>query len=137
MLSSVIGIESLEKPSELKVLGQWWPGARTKAGFPMLLRDHPLMSYKGVASWPPTWTWIEGRENEKPKGEIGTLAEVKLSVIDPPNRCYLVIQHEGSTYMGCLLINDLPFCAQIALLLQNHCGDSIREIGEIDLSYTR
>ena len=102
----------------------------------MLLRDHPLMSYKGVPSWPPTWTWIDGRENEQPTGEIGTLAEVKLSLIDPPNRCYLVIQHEGSTYMGCLLINDLAFCAQVTLLLQNHRGKSIRDIGSLDLTHT-
>src|SRR5215813_304266 len=103
---------------------------------PMLLRDHPLLSYRGIPSWPPAWTWIEGPENKKPKGEIGTLTEVRLSLIDPPNRCYLILHHEGSTYIGCLLINDLPFCAQITELLQNYCGHSIQEIGSLDLSHT-
>src|SRR5262249_12873290 len=79
------------------------------------LREHPLLSYRGIPSRPPVWTWIEGQEDKKPKGEIGTLTEVILSVIEPPNRCYLVIRHEGSAYMGCLFINDLRFCAQITL----------------------
>ena len=100
----------------------------------MLLRDHPLLSYRGVPSWPPMWTWIEGQENKKPKGEIGTLIEARVSVI--PNRCFLLINHEGSTYMGCLLINDLPFCAQITRLLQNYCGHLIRDIGNLELSHT-
>ena len=49
----------------------------------MLLRDHPLLSYRGIPSWPPVWTWIEGEENKNPKGEIGTLIAVKLSLIEP------------------------------------------------------
>ena len=102
----------------------------------MMLRDHPLLSYRGIPSWPPVWTWIEGEENKKPKGETGTLTEVRLSLIEPPNRCYLVIRHEESTYMGCLLINDLSFCAQITQLLQNYCGHSLQEIGGLDLSHT-
>jgi hypothetical protein len=28
----------------------------------MLLRNHPLMRYRGIASWPPAWTWIGGGE---------------------------------------------------------------------------
>ena len=102
----------------------------------MLFRDHPLLSYRGVPSWPPAWAWIDGPENKNPKGEIGTLTEVRLSLIEPPNRCYLVIRHEESTYMGCLLINDLSFCAQITQLLQNYCGHSLQEIGSLDLSHT-
>jgi hypothetical protein len=101
----------------------------------MLLRNHPLLSYQGNPSWPPTWTWIKGPENKKPKGETGTIAEVKLSLIEPSNRCYLVINHEGSTYIGCLFINDVAFCAQITQLLQNYCGHSIQEIGSLDLGH--
>jgi hypothetical protein len=39
----------------------------------MLLRDHPLMSYHGVPNWPPTWTWMRGREDNYPRGEVGIL----------------------------------------------------------------
>jgi hypothetical protein len=47
----------------------------------MLLRDHPLMSYKGLRSWPPAWLWMHGEENHHPRGEIGLLREVVLSKI--------------------------------------------------------
>lgn len=102
----------------------------------MKLRDHPLLSYRDMPSWPPVWSWIDGNENKKPKGEVGVLIEVKLSIIEPPNKCFLVIDHDGSNYMGCLLINDLPFCAQIAELLQDHYGRSIKEIASLDLGHT-
>jgi len=55
----------------------------------MKLRDHPLLSRYGVKSWPPTWTWIEGRADKKPKGGVGILKEVKVS--KTANRCFLVI----------------------------------------------
>jgi hypothetical protein len=72
----------------------------------MLLRDHPLMSYKGVPSWPPVWLWIDGLEKETASGEIGILKEVTLSRINPPDRCFLNIEHKGSSYVGSLLIDD-------------------------------
>jgi hypothetical protein len=37
----------------------------------MLLRDHPLMFYKGVSNWPPAGVWIDGPEDKHPKGEVG------------------------------------------------------------------
>ena len=72
----------------------------------MLLREHPLMRYKGVPSWPPTWTWTDGLENKHPQGEIGVLKAVALSNIQPADRCFLYIEHEGSSYIGCLLFDD-------------------------------
>jgi len=45
----------------------------------MLLRDHPLMSYKGLRNWPPDWMWIDGKVTKNPKGEVGTLVEVQAS----------------------------------------------------------
>ena len=35
----------------------------------MLLRDHPLMMYNGIRSWPPVWVWKGGNDNTNPKGE--------------------------------------------------------------------
>jgi hypothetical protein len=109
---------------------------RYATGKPMKLREHPLLSYRGVPSWPPVWMWIDGQDNQKPKGEIGTLKEVRLSIIEPPNRCFLLVDHNDSVYMGCLLINDLAFCAQIAQLLQGYYGHAVREIGSLDLGHT-
>jgi hypothetical protein len=124
-----------KKPSELKrrVSG----GRKPEQGsFPMLLRDHPLMRYKGLPSWPPAWTWIDGLEKKLLRGEIGILREVTLSNINPADRCYLYINHEGSTYLGCLLIDDHAFCSQVVELLQGCCNRPIAEIGSLDLSYT-
>jgi hypothetical protein len=116
--------------------GQWCPGARTKGGFPMLLRDHPLMCCYGVSNWPPTWTWLDGPENKRPRGEIGILKAVTLTQITPADRCYLYIDYEGSEYIGCLMFDDPAFCRQIAELLQFCCNRPIAEIGGLDVSYT-
>jgi hypothetical protein len=99
----------------------------------MLLRDHPLMSYKRLPSWPPVWTWANGLENKRPRGEIGILKAVTLSNVQPADRCFLYIAHEGSTYIGCLLIDDHAFCSQIVKLLRSYCNRPIAEIGGIEL----
>jgi hypothetical protein len=103
----------------------------------MLLRDHPLMSYKSVPSWPPEWTWTNGLEDKRPKGEIGVFRRVVESTIQPSNRCFLFIDYEQSDYIGCLTVDDHVFCAEIVRLLQTHCYNRpIAEIGGLDLSYT-
>jgi hypothetical protein len=101
----------------------------------MLLRDHPLVSYKGVPSWPPRWIWIDGPEDKRPKGEFGILKTVLLSK-HWVNRCFLLIFHEESSYMGCLLFDDYVFCGQITKLLEAHCNRRIVDIGSLDLSHT-
>src|SRR5262245_19642522 len=100
----------------------------------MKLRDHLLLSRYGVKSWPPTWTWIDGRANKKPKGEVGILKQVKISKTS--NRCFLVISHERSTYIGTLFISDFAFFVRLSKLLRDHYGESLTEIGNLDLSYT-
>jgi hypothetical protein len=102
----------------------------------MLLRNHPLMRYRGLASWPPAWTWVGGAENKRPRGEIGVLRRVTLSVLSPADRCFLFIEHQGSSYVGCLLIDDHAFCSQIAKLLQDCLDRPIAEIAALDLSST-
>ena len=102
----------------------------------MLLRDHPLFSYRGVRSWPPTWTWTRGLDNTRPRGEIGILREVVPSHILPADRCFLYIAHEGSEYIGCFLFADTAFCDQIVKLLRAHRNRPVSEIGNIDLKHT-
>src|SRR5262245_2876752 len=94
------------------------------------------MAYHGVRNWPPIWTWASGLENNRPKGEIGTLTKVELSNILPADRCFLYVEHEGSSYIGCLLFDDRNFCGQVATLLQNHRNKRISEIGSLDISHT-
>jgi hypothetical protein len=102
----------------------------------MLLRNHPLMQYHGVRNWPPMWTWIGGAENKNPRGEVGILDEVVLSNIRPLDRCYLYINQESATYLGCLLIDDELFCSQVANLLTCYCNHPIAEIGSLDVAPT-
>jgi hypothetical protein len=100
----------------------------------MLLPDHPLMRYHGFSNWPPAWSWTGGLDNKHLTGEIGILKSVEPSNVQPANRCFLTI--EGSSYMGCLLFDDVGPCSQILKLLQGCCNRSIAEIGSLDLSYT-
>jgi hypothetical protein len=102
----------------------------------MKLRDHPHMSCLGMRNWPPAWLWRDGSEDTRPNGEVGLLKNVILSDIDPPTRCFLVMQHMGSEYIGCLSFGDSTFCREIARVLRDHCGNSIHEIGDIDINYT-
>ena len=102
----------------------------------MLLRNHPLFRYHGVPSWPPVWTWTGGLEKNRPQGEIGVLKTVEVSRVLPADRCFLYIEHEGSFYIGCLLIDDYAFCDQIVKLLKGHCNCPIADIGSLDISHT-
>ena len=60
---------------------------------------------------------------------------VELSNVLPADRCFLYIEYEGSLYIGCLLIDDYAFCAQIVKLLKGHCDCSIAAIGNLDISH--
>jgi hypothetical protein len=102
----------------------------------MKLRDHPLMSCLGMRNWPPAWLWRGGSEDTRPNGEVGILKNVIMSDIDPPTRCLLVMQHMGAEYIGCLSFGNSAFCREISRVLRNHCGNSIHEIGDIDISYS-
>jgi hypothetical protein len=58
-----------------------------------------------------------------------------MSDIDPPTRCFLVMQYRGAEYIGCLSFENSAFCREISRVLRDHCGNSIHEIGDIDISY--
>ena len=75
-------------------------------------------------------------ENKHPRGEIGILTAVEVSKVPPTNRCFLCIDYEGSSYMGCLLFDDRAFCGQIVTLLRRHLNRPIAEIGSIELAHT-
>jgi hypothetical protein len=98
------------------------------------LRDHPLLSFAGRRSWPPIWSWIGGDPDQYLKGEIGVLREAR----HPPGRaqkCFLVMEHEGALYMGCLLIGDHTFCEQVFDFIKKHRGLSIEAIGSLDIAH--
>jgi hypothetical protein len=51
-------------------------------------------------------------------------------------KCYLVIEHEGTHYVGALLFDDATFCHQITNLLRQNIGRAIKDIGDLDISHT-
>ena len=102
----------------------------------MLFRDHPLMTCKGNRNWPPAWLWTAGYYTTHPQGEVGILKTVLRSRIQPSDRCFLVMEHCGAEYVGALLLSDPAFCEEVVEVLMQNIGETIREIGAIDLSYT-
>jgi hypothetical protein len=100
----------------------------------MLLRDHPLMMFRGKRSWPPEWLWRHGYDDTHPRGEVGILKDVIPSAT--ACGCFLIMEHCGAEYIGALLLTDPGFSREIARLLVRSSGKTIREIGEIDLTHS-
>jgi hypothetical protein len=67
-------------------------------------------------------------------GEVGVLLYVYAAA--DAHKCYLVIQDENENYTGILHFDDTRVCREVAKLLQNHLGRSIKEIGDLDVSFT-
>jgi hypothetical protein len=102
----------------------------------MKLRDHPLMTRKsGYKSWPPSWTTTHPDRDDKPIGEVGALEDVVVSeLID--NKVFMFIKYQGFRYMGFMGFDDPTFCSQIRTRLKANIGRSIKEIADLDLSFT-
>jgi len=96
----------------------------------MKLRDHP-----GIRSWPPIWVHSRSHPVRKQNGEIGTLTGVVFHE-DIQRRLFLAIDFEGERYMGGLAFGNAALCKRLYSILQNHVGQSIKQIGDLDLSYT-
>ena len=102
----------------------------------MLLREHLLLNHRGVPSWPPVWTRVAGLDNKHPIGEIGTLMDVHRSNIQPADRCFIYMNFDGASYIGCLFIDNTAFCRKIVELLLANRNKSIADVGSLDLSST-
>ena len=96
----------------------------------MKLRSHSALCYRGFQSWPPVWTREFGPETF-PSGEVGILEDVHRSVLK--NQCYLVIQYNGSRYVGVLQCEDGEFFERVYQCLSQGRGKPIHEIGELDI----
>src|SRR5215467_903953 len=100
----------------------------------MKLRDYPLLSYRGVSSWPPTWVGWNSKQLDQSKAETAVLKDVTLSTT--ALRCYVMIEHEGDEYLGALLFEDHNSCLRIYHLLLSHRGEVIRKVSEIDVPHS-
>ena len=99
----------------------------------MKLRNHSLVCSNGIPTWPPTWWWRGGEDNKHPLGDIGVLKYVIRCSIKPSTRCYLIMEYEGAEYLGILRFDSYSVCQRVYGFLLQHRGESIQEIGEIDL----
>jgi hypothetical protein len=67
---------------------------------------------------------------------VGILIWASLTGVQPPDKCYLLMNHEGSSYMGGLLFDDPAFCRYVAKLLDSYSNRPIAEIGRLDVAHT-
>jgi hypothetical protein len=100
----------------------------------MELRDCRLIFHGSIGNWPPVWVRKGDDASETLRGEIGTLKEVRASILKPYQRCFLIMEHGGAEYVGCLLFRHQPFCKHVYELLLRYYGRPIQEIGGIDVS---
>ena len=94
------------------------------------------MSSYGLPSWPPTWMLFKGGGPRRLTGEIGILTGIRIDDLPSTHRCFLYMEHEESSYLGCILFHDITFARHITAMLQCHCSRPIAEIGGLDLTHT-
>jgi hypothetical protein len=101
----------------------------------MQLRQHPLMRFRDLHNWPPLWVRL-GRANAKAAktltGEIGVLKEVRYYE-DRPGRVYLTVDHNGTAYVGSLLLDDQRFCKHAFEHLRRCYGMALDAVGSSEL----
>jgi hypothetical protein len=98
-------------------------------------REHPLMSYRGLCSWPPAWVVPRTSPIKVLKGEIGILTDVKMHDLSS-GRLFLTIEHDSKECIGCLFLDNPAFCMAIYTTLKSFIGRTIREVGDQDLTHT-
>jgi hypothetical protein len=99
------------------------------------LRDHPQMNYRGQANWPPVWFRLRAEPAKKVIGEVGVLIG-SVWHAEISKRVFLRMKLDQELYMGALLLTDATFCSELHGILKQNLGRSIKEIGDLDISYT-
>jgi hypothetical protein len=97
----------------------------------MKLRDHPLISFKGVRSWPPVWFDAELVPGKMIKGEVGILTDVVMRELELC-RVFLTIRYQGGSFIGVLFFDDQPFCLKVYKFLKACIGKEIKNIGDME-----
>jgi hypothetical protein len=44
------------------------------------------------------------------------------------------MEHAGAEYLGEFFVSDAAFCLEMYAVLLRHCGKTLQEIGDVDLS---
>ena len=104
----------------------------------MLLRDHPLMSYRGIVNWPPRWHARGDGIAPPVTGEVGVLEEVTIYLPSGQHQTapqlFILMARQGDRYIAAVPFSDVAFCRQVGRLLQEYYGRTLEEIGALDLS---
>jgi hypothetical protein len=77
---------------------------------------------------------VAGTGNRRLDSEAAILQSVAVSEVDGVNRCHLLVEHEGSHFIGTFLFEDIDRCLRLYELLLAHCGESITSIGELTVN---
>ena len=80
--------------------------------------------------WPPIWEEKYGKTTLT--GELGVLMHVST---DPTSSrtLYIHITNENLSYSGRLIFDNVRFGHRVFMFLQNHVGETIEEIGGLEL----
>jgi hypothetical protein len=98
-------------------------------------REHPDLTDHGLRTWPPNWIRTSGKEITAPDGEIGILRDVK-TYDSISSRCFLFIEHRGTTLMGRISCDSAAVCQALVNLLKTHIGERLRSIGDLSIEVT-
>jgi hypothetical protein len=82
--------------------------------------------------WPPIWIGLGATKGKSPQGEVGRLKEVRCYA-NKPRRVFLVIDHDGEQYTGCLLFDDTFFSEQMCNFLKGYYGMLTNALGDLDV----
>lgn len=65
-------------------------------------------------------------------GEVGILNDIRLSTMTGSR--IIVMEHLGTSYFGELSFDDDALCRRVVDFLNSHCGKSIAQIANLDIS---
>lgn len=96
--------------------------------FLMKLRE---LSLRGVSAWPPQWASSYGPGDRFAIGEEGVLTGIRVNEKD--GHLVLTIKWEAREHVGVLRWDGPPGLKTVENFLKAKVGNSIREIGNLDL----
>ena len=93
------------------------------------------VTLRNACNWPPAWVRLgraHARAAKTITGEIGVLKEVRCYE-DRPGRVYLRVDHGGTAYVACVLLDDQGFCQHAFEHLRRCYGMTIEAVGSSEL----
>lgn len=80
----------------------------------MELRNHPLLSYRELPSWPPVWVPVETGEGKTTlHGEVGVLKHTLSNALS--RKCYMLIDHEMRCTSAVFFVPTYHFARRLLL----------------------